>query len=126
MTIREAFHTVTGVTEQHAAGAVAVHQHGNQLFSCSLVALIGGGQQGIGIGIADAFTQQSQRFWRQRFFIEQQRDRIGNWLILLLLFDEFFVIVETIRIEQTQARKVALLPELFRRCGQQQHAWDLL
>ena len=32
----EAFHTITGVTEQHAAGAMAVHQHRNQLLTRAL------------------------------------------------------------------------------------------
>ena len=36
LAFREAFHTVTGVTEQHTAGAMAVHQHRNQLLTCAL------------------------------------------------------------------------------------------
>ncbi len=36
LAFREAFHTVTGISEQHAAGAVAVHQHRNQLLTRAL------------------------------------------------------------------------------------------
>ena len=36
LAFREAFYTVTGVTEQHTAGAMAVHQHRNQLLTRAL------------------------------------------------------------------------------------------
>ena len=118
MTCREAFDAVTGIAEQYAAGTVAIHQHGHQFFCRRFIALIGSAQQAVDIFIADAFAQQSQRFGRQRLLIEQQGDRIGHWLVLLLFGDKFFVIVKAVGIEQTQAGKVAFLAELFRGCGQ--------
>ncbi|MNZ96722.1 hypothetical protein D3C78_1159280 [compost metagenome] len=44
----------------------------------------------------------------------------------MLFGDKILVIVETVRIQQAQAGEVALLAELFRGGGQQQHAGNVL
>ncbi|MND14629.1 hypothetical protein D3C80_48190 [compost metagenome] len=63
LAFREAFDAVTGVTEQNAAGAVAVHEHGDQLLTRGLgsVAIaVGGLQQRLDILLADQLAEHVQ------------------------------------------------------------------
>ncbi|MNS47954.1 hypothetical protein D3C72_805060 [compost metagenome] len=132
LAFREAFHAVTGVTEQHAAGAVAVHQHGDQLLTRGfrvVAVAVGGVQQWLNILLANQLAQGVEFIVGQVLTSQQQGDRIGNRAVVLLLFDKHREIVETVRIEQAQTRKVAFQPQLLRRSGQQQdtrHAFGQL
>ena len=57
---RETFHAITGVTEQHTAGTMAVHQHGDQLLACrsaTFTVAVCGLQQRLDILLANQFTQ---------------------------------------------------------------------
>jgi hypothetical protein len=60
LAFRETFDAVTGVTEQHAAGAVAVHQHRDQLLARGLgvfAIAVGGLQQRLDILLADQIAR---------------------------------------------------------------------
>ncbi|STU74815.1 Uncharacterised protein [Klebsiella pneumoniae] len=60
LAFRETFDAVTGITEQHAAGAVAVHQHRDQLLARGLgifAIAVGGLQQRLDILLADQIAQ---------------------------------------------------------------------
>ena len=122
---REAFDPITGVTEQYAAGAVAIHQHGDQLLARigSAVAIaVRGLQQRLDILLAHQLAQHIEIVIAQAFARQQQRDGVGYRTVVLLLINKLGEIMETVRIEQAQTRKVALHTELFRRRGQQQNA----
>ncbi len=59
--LRKTFHAVTGVTEQHAAGAVTVQQHRNQFLTRRFGAVAGtvrGLQQGLDILLANQLAQR--------------------------------------------------------------------
>lgn len=125
----EALHAVAGVAEQHAAGAVAIHQHGHQLLArlLGVVAFaVGRFEQRFDVLLVDQLAQQVQLVVGQAFTAQQQGDGVGHRAVFLLLGDEIAVVVETARIEQAQAREVALLAQLLRGGGQQQHAGDML
>ena len=121
---REAFHTIAGVAEQQAAGAVSVHQHADKLatgiFAVFTVG-IGGFQQRLNILFGDQVMNGILLIFGQRRAVEQQSDRIGNRLIFLLFGNKGFEIMETVRIQQAQTRKVALHAQLFRSSGQQEY-----
>ena len=122
---REAFHPVTGVTEQNAAGAVAVHQHGDQLLArgfCAFAIAVGGLQQRFNILLANQFAQHIQIIIAEFVARQQQRDGVGYRTIIVLFFNKLREIVETVRVKQTQTREVAFHTQLLRRCGQQQDA----
>ena len=60
LAFRETFDAVTGITEQHAAGAVAVHQHRYQLLARGLgifAIAVGGLQQRLDILLADQIAR---------------------------------------------------------------------
>ena len=123
LAFRETFDAVTGITEQHAAGAVAVHQHRDQLLARGLgifAIAVGGLQQRLDILLADQIAQGIEFAIAQLVARQQQRDGVGHRTVVLLFFDKLFKIVEAVRIQQTQARKMALHSQLFRRRGQQQ------
>ena len=123
---REAFYAVTGVTEQHAAGAVAVHQHGNQLLTCVLrtvAVAVCRLQQRFNILLANQFAQHVELFIAELVTGQQHSDGVGNRAIIFLLFNKLCEIVETVGIQQAQTRKVAFHTQLFRGGGQQQYAW---
>ena len=56
--------------------------------------------------------------------VEQFLHRFGDRAVLLALPAERFEVVEAVRIEQAQAREVAVLAELLRGRGEQQDAWN--
>ena len=129
LAFREAFHTVTGVTEQHAAGAVAIHQHRNQLltgalgiFAVAVCCL----QQRLDILLADHLAEHVQFVIAQFVTCQQHGNGVRNRTIIFLLFNELREIVETVRVQQTQTGEVAFHPQLFRGCGQQQNARHVL
>ena len=125
LAFRETFDAVTGVTEQHAAGAVAVHQHRDQLLARGLgvfAIAVGGLQQRLDILLADQIAEGIEFVIAQLVARQQQGDGVGHRTVVLLFFDKLREIVEAVRIQQAQARKVALHPQLFRRRGQQQNA----
>ena len=125
LAFREAFHAVTGVPEQHAAGAVAVHQHRDQLLARGLSVFaiaVGSLQQRLDILLADQIAKGIEFAIAQRVARQQQGDGIGDRAVVLLFFNKLGKIVEAVWIQQTQTRKVALHPQLFRRRGQQQDA----
>ena len=125
LAFRETFHAVTGVTEQHAAGAVAVHQHRNQLLARGLsifTIAVSGLQQRLDILLADQIAKGIEFIIVELVARQQQGDGVGDRAIVLLFFNKLFKIVEAVWIQQTQARKVALHAQLFRRRGQQQDA----
>ena len=126
---REALHAVTRVAEQHAAGAVAIHQHGDQLFArveFTVAFAVSDLQQRLDILLAHQIVDDVHLFLRDRFVGQQRGDRVGDRTEVLLLFDKLREVVEAIGIEQTQTGEVTLHSQLFRRRGQQQHAGDLL
>jgi hypothetical protein len=75
LAFREPFHAVTGVTEQHAAGAVAVHQHVDQLFTRGfrVVAIaVRGLQQRLDILLANQIAQGVEFVIRKTLARQQQ------------------------------------------------------
>ncbi len=125
----KAFDAVASITEQHAAGAVAIHQHGDQRFTCFQLAFtvaVRHLQQGGNIFFAHQRIQTIEFFTAEHVIGQQQAHRISDRTEVFLLCYKLLKIVEAVGIEQTQARKVAFHAELFRRGGQQQHGRDLL
>ncbi len=124
-TFREPLDAVTGVAEQNAAGAVAIHQHRHQLITGGLrvVAIaISGLQQRFNILFADQIAQPVQFVVAEFIARQQHGHRISDRAVVFLFFDKLFEIVETVRIEQAQTGEMAFHPQLFWRGGQQQHA----
>ncbi len=123
LAFREALDRGAGVTEQHAAGAVAVKQLTHQAGAGLGIAIIDGGQQGIAFGTeetVDGFVG----FRGQAAFIQQLLYGLGHRAIVFAFGAEGGQVVETVRIQQAQARKVAVLAQLFRGGSEQQHAGD--
>ncbi len=117
VTLREALNVGAAVAKQHAAGAVLIQQLGNCL-------LTGGG-----IGEIQSFQLASQDLFgsiAQGLAIKQLLGGARHLTVGLLLGEEGVVVVEALGIQQTQAGKVALVTQLIRGCGQQQHAGHLL
>ena len=122
---REPFHTVTGVTEQDATGAVAIHQHVDQLFTRGfrvVAVAVSGLQQRLDILLANQIAQGVEFVIRKTLARQQQRDGIRNRTVVILFFHKLPEVVETVWIEQAQTGEVAFQAQLFRRSGQQQDA----
>ena len=117
----EALHGGTGVAEQHAAGAVAVEQFADQARASFFIAALDAGQQLVALAAEEAVDGLA-RAGGKTAVVEQFLHRFGDRTILLALPAERFEVVETIRIEQAQAREVAVLAELLRGRGEQQDA----
>ncbi len=125
LAFREAFHPVTGVTEQDAAGAVAIHQHGDQLLTrgfSTLTIAVGSLQQRLDILFANQLAQSVQLLVGEVLARQQQGNGVGYRAVIVLLFDKEREVMEAVWIQQTQTRKVALQTQLFRGSGQQQHS----
>ena len=125
LAFREAFHAVTGVTEQHAAGAVTVHQHVDQLFtrgSRIIAVAVRGLKQRLNILLADQIAESVKLIIRETITGQQQRDGVRHRAVVFLLFNKLLKIVETVGIEQAQTGEVALKTQLLRRGGQEQNA----
>ena len=125
LAFREAFDAVTGVTEQHAAGAVAVHQHVDQLFTRGfrvVAVAVRSLQKRLDILLANQVAQGVEFVIRKTLARQQHGDGIGDRAVVILFFHELRKVVETVWIEQAQTGEVAFQTQLLRRCGQQQNA----
>ncbi len=121
---REAFNPITGVTEQHAAGAVAIHQHGDQFltrFQLSFAVAVGNLQQRLDVLLADQIVDPVHLRLGDRFIRQQRGNGIGDGAEMLLLFNKGGKVMETVRVEQAQTGEVTLHAQLLWRRGQQQN-----
>ncbi|MNM84758.1 hypothetical protein D3C81_968560 [compost metagenome] len=123
VTLREAQDGGAGVAKQHAAGTVAVKQLADQAGAGLGVAIVDRGQQSFAFGTEESFDG-SVGLGRQAAFVEQFLYRFGYRAIVFALGAEGGQVVETVRVEQAQAGEVAVLAQLLRGGGQQQHAGD--
>ena len=108
---RETFHPVTGVTEQDAAGAVAIHQHIDQFFTRGIrvvTVAVGRLQQRLNILLANQIAQGVELVIREMFTRQQQGNGIGDRTVVILLFNELLKVMEAVWIEQAQTGEVAL------------------
>ena len=111
------------VAEQHATGAVAVEQFADQARAGLAVAIADRGQQRFAFGTEEALDSRVG-LGRQAAFVEQFLYRFGHRAIVFAFGAERGQVMETVGVEQAQAGEVAVLAELFRRRGEQQHARD--
>ena len=81
--------------------------------------------QGIGRKTIQAVGEGSQFGGRKFCAFEQVLGDRGDLAVTLLFGQEALIVVEAFRVQQPQAGKVALVAELIRGGGQQQHAGDL-
>ncbi len=117
--LRETLHGGAGVAKQHAAGAVAVQQFADQAGAGFDVAIVDGGQQRFAF-VAEETVNGLVRFRRQAPLVQQLLNGFGHRAIVFALGAEGVQVMETVRVKQAQARKVAVLTQLFRgRCQQQ-------
>ena len=116
MTLGEALNIGAAVAEQDATGAVLIQQLGDRL-------LTGGGIAEIQTG--QLISQDGFGVFAQGLAIQQLLRGAGDLTIGLLLGEEGVVVVETLGVEQAQTGKVALVAQLIRGRGQQQHARHL-
>ena len=123
LALGEALDCRAGVAKQHAAGTVAVEQLADQTGAGLAVAIADRGQQGFAFGTEEALDS-SVGLGRQTAFVEQFLHRFSDRAIVFALGTEGGKVVETVGVEQAQAGEVAVLAELFRRRGEQQHARD--
>ena len=121
LALGEALHCGTGVAKQHAAGAVAVQQFTHQARAGLGVAIVDGGEQGFTFVTEEALNGLV-RGRRQAALVQQLLHGFGHRAIVFALGAEGLQVVEAVRVQQAQARKVAVLAQLFRGSGQQQHA----
>ncbi|KAF1068543.1 MAG: hypothetical protein GAK45_01330 [Pseudomonas citronellolis] len=121
LALGEALYRRASVAEQHAAGAVAVEQLAHQAGTGFVVTAVDAGQQGVGFAAEEALNGAT-RGWRQAALVEQLLHGFGHRTVLAAFGAEGFQVMETVRVEQAQAREVAVQAELFRGCGEQQHA----
>ncbi len=121
LALGETLHRGAGVAKQHAAGAVTVQQFTHQACAGFAVAVVDRGQQGFAF-VAEETVDGLVRLGRQAAFIHQFLHGFGHRAVVLALGAEGREVVETVRVQQAQAGEVAVLAQLFRGCGQQQHA----
>ncbi|MNF69373.1 hypothetical protein D3C84_512530 [compost metagenome] len=121
LALRETLHGGAGVTEQHAAGAVAVQQLAHQARAGFGVAIVDGGQQGFAF-VAEEAVDGLVGLRRQASLVQQLLNGFSHRAIVFALGAEGLQVVETVRVEQAQTSEVAVLAQLFRGGGQQQHA----
>ena len=119
----EALYGSTGVTEQQAAGAVAIQQLAYQTGACFFVAAVNGVQQ-FATFITEEAANGVARLGAERALVEQLLHGFGHRAVLAAFGAEGLQVVETGRVEQAQTGEVAVLAELFRSGGEQQHAGD--
>ncbi len=125
LALREALDRRTGVTEQDATGAVAVQQFADQACAGLAVAVADRRQQGFAFGTQEALDG-GVGLGRQAAFVEQFLHGFSHWSVILALGAEGRQVVETVRVEQAQAREVTVLAKLLGGGGEQQHARDHL
>jgi len=121
LALREALHRGAGVAEQYAAGAVAVEQLAHQARAGFGVAIVDGGEQRFTF-VAEETLDGGVRGRGETALVQQFLHRFGHRAIVLAFGAERLQIVETVRVQQAQAREVAVLAQLFRGSGEQQHA----
>ncbi|MNF60298.1 hypothetical protein D3C84_419120 [compost metagenome] len=119
--LRETLHGGAGITEQHAAGAVTIEQFTHEARAGFGVAIVDSGQQGFAF-VAEETLNGFVRFGRETALVEQFLNGFGHRAIVLALGAEGSQVMETVRVEQAQTGEVAVLAELFRGGGEQQHA----
>ncbi|MDT4791933.1 hypothetical protein FQZ97_243870 [compost metagenome] len=125
LALGEALHGGAGVAEQHAAGAVAVEQFADQARAGVFIAAFHGGQQFVAGGAEEAMDGRAG-VRGEAAVVDQFLHGFGDRAVLAAFVAEGFQVVETVRIEQAQAREVAVQAKLFRRRGEQQDARDHL
>ncbi|MCY1401764.1 hypothetical protein D9M71_168870 [compost metagenome] len=123
LALGEALHGGTGVAEQHAAGAVAVQQLAHQARRGFRVALGKGLEQAFAF-FAEETLDGGFGLGAQAALVQQFLDGLGHGAVVGAFGAEGVQVVETVRVEQAQAREVAFQAQLFRGGGQQQHAGD--
>ena len=116
VTLGEALNIGAAVAEQHPAGAVLIQQRCDRLLAGSSIAQVQPFQLA-GEDLSGCIAQG--------LAFQQLLRGAGDLAIGLLLGEEGLVVVETLRIEQAQTGKVALVAQLIRGGGQQQHARHL-
>ena len=116
LALGETLHRGAGVAEQQAASAVAVEQLAHQARRGLRIAIVDGAEQGFAF-ITEEVMDGFMRGGLQAALVEQFLHRFGDRLVIGALGAERLQVMETMRIEQTQAGEVAVLAELFRGGG---------
>ncbi len=112
-----------GVAVEHAAGAMPVEQLAHQAVTRGrrfIAALVQRGEQWGG-AVTEPAGDGVAVFVAELILFKQVLHGFGDGLIALRFLDEVLQTVKAIRVEQSQARKVAGLAELLRGGGEQQH-----
>ena len=102
---------------------MAVEQFADQARAGVFIAALDAGQQLVALAAEEAVDGLA-RAGGKIAVVEQFLHRFGDRAVLLALSAERFEVVEAVRIEQAQAREVAVLAELLRGRGEQQDAWN--
>ncbi|MNE15801.1 hypothetical protein D3C80_1087220 [compost metagenome] len=106
-----------------------VHQHGNQFLTRGISAVavaVGRLQKRLNILFPNQIAQRIELIVGKMFARQQHGDRIGHRTVVLLFFNKHVKVVETVGIEQAQAREMAFETQLFWRCRQKQNTRDAL
>ncbi len=119
MALRKALDGGAGVAEQDTSGAMTVEQIVQNPFALFRIV------QGVGAKAIQTVGEYGQIGRIGFAAFEQMLGDCGHLAIALLLGQEAFVVVEAFRIQQPQAGEVALVTELIRGRGQQQHSGGL-
>ncbi len=123
LALRETLHCGAGVAKQHTAGAMAVEQFANQPSTRFGIAVVDRSQQGIALG-AKKTLDGAMGCRRETTLFEQLLHGFGHRAVVFAFGAKGGQVVETVGVKQAQAGEVAVLAQLLRRGGQQQHARD--